>query len=148
MESLAGQWFEESPWTPPKASPDHGPAKSMFDYTPCTAAALVQDGIEAVLREKATSLGADLRLGTTLTRFEQDSDGVTAWLHEDDGREYPLRASYLVAADGNRSSVRESLGISRSGRGALQTQRRSCSGPRPMSTSTPASRSSKSTSPT
>lgn len=122
VESLAGQWFEESPWTPPR--PTDGPKpQMMFDYTPCTAAALAQDGIEHVLREKAISLGADLRLGTSLSRFEQDTDGVTAWLRRGDGTEYSLRASYLVAADGNRSPVREALGIARSGRGALQTQR-------------------------
>lgn len=122
VESLAGESFEESPWTPVKVT-DGPPAKSMFDYTPCTAAALVQDGIEHVLREKAISSGADLRLGTRLVRFEQDTDGVTAWLRAGDADEYPLRTPYLIAADGNRSPVREALGVARTGRGALQTQR-------------------------
>lgn len=122
VESLAGRWFEESAWTPPRKTTGSAP-KKMFDYTPCTAAALAQDGIEHVLREHATSLGADLRLGTRLVRFEQDADGVTAWLRAGAEPEYPLRASYLLAADGNRSLVRESLGIGRRGRGALQTQR-------------------------
>jgi len=90
VESLAGQWFEESPWTPPKVT-DGPPEKSMFDYTPCTAAALVQDGIEHVLREKATASSAELRLGTRLVRFEQDADGVTAWLREGEAVEYTVR---------------------------------------------------------
>lgn len=122
VESLAGHWFEESLWTPPKGKAGPPPT-SMFDYTPCTAADMAQDGIEHVLRETAISLGADLRLGTTLTRFEQDSDGVTAWLREGDREEYSLRVPYLVAADGNRSGVRDALQIARTGRGNLQTQR-------------------------
>lgn len=72
---------------------------------------------------KAVELGADIRLETELVGFEQDADGVTAWLRGRDGDEYALRAAYLVAADGHRSPVREALGIGRARRGHLRTGR-------------------------
>ncbi|WP_233261673.1 FAD-dependent oxidoreductase [Vitiosangium sp. GDMCC 1.1324] len=117
VESLAGKWFEEYPWTP---EDQHAPT---IDYSPCTGAAVAQDRLEPILREKAVALGADIRLETELIRFEQDVDGVTAWLRERNGREYVMRAAYLVAADGHRSPIRESLGIGRTGRGHMRTVR-------------------------
>lgn len=117
VESLAGKWFEETPWTP---QAHRAPA---MEYSPCTGAALAQDRLEPLLRERAVELGADVRLKTELVRFEQDAEGVTAWLRERDGREYTLRAAYMIAADGYRSPVREALGIGRSGRGHIRTLR-------------------------
>ena len=123
IESLAGKWFEESDWTPPKAGePEKQPAPPIED-SPCAGAAIAQDRLEPILREKARALGADLRLGTALVRFEQDADGVTAWTRDNGGRESTLRAAYLIAADGSRSQVREALGIGRKGPGHLQTIR-------------------------
>lgn len=46
-----------------------------------------------------------------LVRFHADSGGITA-LADADGRSVEITARLLVAADGTRSSVRESLGIS------------------------------------
>lgn len=117
IESLAGKWFEESPWTP------ENPQAPQIEYSPCTGAAIAQDRIEPILREKAVAFGADLRLETELIRFEQDANGVTAWLREHGGREYELRASYVIAADGSRSAIREALGIGRQGRGHMRTLR-------------------------
>jgi putative polyketide hydroxylase len=117
VESLAGKWFEETPWTPETQS------KPSIEYSPCSGAAIAQDRLEPILRDRAIELGADVRLNTKLIRFEQDADSVVAWLRELDGREYTLRAAYMVAADGHRSSVREILGISRSGRGYMRTLR-------------------------
>lgn len=115
VESLAGQWFEEAGFTPKP--------QAQGDWSPFLGAGIPQDQLEPKLREAARARGADLRLGTELVRFEQDDEGVTAWLREKSGREYSLRAAYLVACDGNRSPVREALGISRRGPGALQTLR-------------------------
>ncbi|QRN98683.1 FAD-dependent monooxygenase [Archangium violaceum] len=117
VESLAGKWFEETPWTPEER---RGPG---LEYSPCAGAALSQDRLEPILREKAISLGADIRLETELLGFEQDADGVVASLRTRDGREYAMRASYLVAADGHRSPIREALGIGRTGRGHIRTVR-------------------------
>jgi putative polyketide hydroxylase len=123
IESLAGKWFAESDWTPPRAGEPEKPPAPPPEDSPCTGAAIAQDRLEPILREKARSLGADLRLGTELVRFEQDADGVTAWTRDNDGRESTLRAAYLLAADGSRSRVREALGIGRKGPGHLRTIR-------------------------
>ncbi len=117
VESLAGPWFEESDWTPPAKS---GPE---IEFSPCTGAAIAQDRLEPILRDRARELGADLRFGTELLRFEQDADGVLATLRDREGNERALRAAYMVAADGHRSAVRNALGIARSGRGAIRTLR-------------------------
>jgi putative polyketide hydroxylase len=119
VESLAGKWFDASDWTPEKKGPPPPPVES----SPCTGAAIAQDRLEPLLRERAKALGAELRLGTELVRFEQDASGVTAFLRERGGRESTLRAAYMIAADGSRSAVRESLGIGREGRGHIRTVR-------------------------
>ena len=115
IESLEGKWFEDAGWTP-KPQP-------KGEYSPFLGAGIPQDQLEPMLCEGARRRGADLRLGTSLVRFEQDADGVTAWLQPKDGPEHQLRASYMVACDGNRSIVREQLGIPRRGPGHLQTLR-------------------------
>lgn len=117
IHSLAGEWFEESSWTP---ETHQGP---RVEYSPCTGAAIAQDRLEPILRDKAAELGADIRLQTELVRFEQDADGVSALLRERGGREYTMRAAYLVAADGHRSPIRAALGIGRDGRGHMRTLR-------------------------
>ncbi len=120
VESLAGKWEDASAWTPDKKG---GPA-AKSDYSPVLGAAIAQDKVEPIIRDKARALGADLRLGTQLVRFEQDSEGVTAQLRErDGGREYALRAKYMIAADGSDSPVRKALNIGRSGRGHLRVIR-------------------------
>ncbi|WP_225727276.1 MULTISPECIES: FAD-dependent monooxygenase [unclassified Nocardia] len=117
VESLAGTWFEEYPWTPGGEQPD-------IEYSPAHATAIPQDRLEPILRQRATDLGADLRPRTELIGFTQDDDGVSAILRRrDDGVEYRLRAQYSVAADGADSPIREALGIARSGEGLLSTQR-------------------------
>jgi len=93
-------------WQPPG-----GPVPEVGPEPPCLVA---QDVLEPVLRAAARDAGADVRFGTALTGFAQDADGVVADLG---GR--PLRAEYVVAADGARSGVRTALGIRRSGRGAV-----------------------------
>ena len=123
VESLAGRWFEESDWTPPKPDAPPKPSAPALEDSPHTGAAIAQDRLEPILREKARALGADLRLGTELLRFEQDADGVTARVRARDGREHALRAAYMIAADGSRSPVREALSIGRTGPGHLQTIR-------------------------
>jgi putative polyketide hydroxylase len=117
VESLAGKWFEETPWTP------EAQQRPRMEYSPCTGAAIAQDRLEPILRDKAIELGADIRLSTELISFEQSAAGVVASLRNRDGSEYTLRADYLVAADGHLSPIREALGIGRGGRGHLRTVR-------------------------
>lgn len=116
VESLAGRWFEETPWTPA------GSAPSQRD-SPHNNARMSQDVLEPLLRARARALGADVRMSTRLLQLEQDSSGVDAQLRAADGSLTTSRASYVIAADGSRSPVREALGISRQGRGVLQTMR-------------------------
>jgi putative polyketide hydroxylase len=117
VESLAGAWGAELPWSP------GGAGSPPSDYSPCTGAALAQDRLEPILRERAVELGADVRLSTELLGFEQDKDAVRATVQRSDGRQHLVRAEYLVAADGHGSGIREALGIGRSGRGHLRTVR-------------------------
>ncbi|MFI0967694.1 FAD-dependent oxidoreductase [Streptomyces sp. NPDC021080] len=91
----------------------------LGDLTPSQLLLLPQDRLEPILRERAEKLGADLRFGTELVSFAQDDDGVTATVKDTQGTRSTLRADYLVAADGPRSTVREALGIKREGRGVL-----------------------------
>lgn len=50
-----------------------------------------------------------MQLGCELVALSQDDDGVDATLRHADGREERVRAEYLVASDGGRSTVREGL---------------------------------------
>lgn len=120
VESLAGQWHAELDWTPGKPQTSES---SAIDYSPCTGAAIAQDRLEPIIRARAIELGADIRLSTELTSFDQNATGVTASLRARDGREYRLRADYMIAADGHSSAVREALGIARRGHGFMHVVR-------------------------
>ncbi|MFD9967439.1 aklavinone 12-hydroxylase RdmE [Streptomyces sp. NPDC059017] len=79
-----------------------------------------QDQLEPLMRARAVQDGALIRFGTALVSYEQDAHGVTAVLRDrESDAETTVRASYLVAADGDRSPVREGLGIARHGHGSL-----------------------------
>src|ERR671939_345348 len=70
-----------------------------------------QDVLEPLLRERALELGATLRNRAEAIALEQDADGVTVTLRDlDTGDSSEVRASYVVAADGNRSPMRRQLG--------------------------------------
>jgi len=119
VESLAGKWFEESAWTAEDpAKPQVKPEKVMYSTT--IGAALAQDRLEPILRERAIELGCDVRLSTELVSFEETTHGVVASLRQRDGKEYTLNASYMVAADGHTSPIRQTLGIGRSGLGVMK----------------------------
>ncbi|KAF5566236.1 phenol 2-monooxygenase [Fusarium napiforme] len=117
VESLAGKWTKEQGWT---QKPKGDPPASLAEYSPTEGVAIAQDVIEPVLRDRARELGADLRLGFTVTGWSQDDKGVTVNATGNDGEEIHVKAKYMVACDGNRSRVRESLGIQRHGVGLLR----------------------------
>ncbi|MEU9124114.1 FAD-dependent monooxygenase [Streptomyces sp. NPDC048506] len=71
-------------------------------------------GLE-VLHGRLAEVGGRVHLGTELTAFHQDDDGVTAQLRLPGGELHEVRAGYLVAADGGRSTVRRTLGVGMSG---------------------------------
>ncbi len=66
---------------------------------------------EQVLRDRLAELGGMVEFGAGLTGFEQDAKGVTATLATGE----VVRADYLVAADGGRSSTRKALGVTFAG---------------------------------
>lgn len=124
IESLAGEWFEESSWGPGKASGGAAaPTEPGIEYSPHGNAGLPQNKLEPILRDRAIELGADIRFQTELVSFNQDDQGVTALLRKPDSSGHSIRASYVIAADGNRSPIREALGIGRKGRGFIQNMR-------------------------
>ncbi|MEU6213343.1 FAD-dependent monooxygenase [Streptomyces sp. NPDC047023] len=76
-----------------------------------------QNRLEPILLAEARRLGAHVLFDRELTSFVQDPQGVTARiLDRSTGRSRTVRCRYLLAADGTRSPVRESLGIELHGR--------------------------------
>ncbi|TWD21295.1 2-polyprenyl-6-methoxyphenol hydroxylase-like FAD-dependent oxidoreductase [Streptomyces sp. T12] len=66
---------------------------------------------QRILRDRLEELGGKVALGREVTGVTQDEEGVTA--HFAAGP--PLRARYLVAADGGRSAVRRAVGTALTG---------------------------------
>jgi 2-polyprenyl-6-methoxyphenol hydroxylase-like FAD-dependent oxidoreductase len=90
------------------------------EFSPTARLFINQDALEPILRTRAAELGARLRYRTECTSLEQDADGVTAVVRDlESGAESSVRARYVIAADGNRSPVRERLGIGMRGHGLL-----------------------------
>ncbi|MBO3750034.1 FAD-dependent monooxygenase [Streptosporangiaceae bacterium NEAU-GS5] len=88
--------------------------------SPTSRLFITQVGLEPLLRDRARELGAEHRYATEFIGFEQDDTGVTSVIRaRDGGAEQTVRSSYLVAADGAHSRVREQLGIDMIGRGAF-----------------------------
>jgi 2,4-dichlorophenol 6-monooxygenase len=78
--------------------------------SPCGLVDLIQPLIEPILFNNAAERGATFIFNTEYLRQEQDRDGVTAYLRERlTGREYTMRARYLVGADGARSVIADEL---------------------------------------
>jgi 2-polyprenyl-6-methoxyphenol hydroxylase-like FAD-dependent oxidoreductase len=72
-----------------------------------------QKFVEQVLRRHAEKLpGISVNFGWRLVRFAEDARGIEAVVEcVADGRTATVAASYLVGADGPRSTVRQALGI-------------------------------------
>ncbi|CAM5296728.1 rifampin monooxygenase [Streptomyces tanashiensis] len=66
-----------------------------------------QPDTERLLGERARELGAEIRCGTEVVGLTQDEDGVTVELADGTA----LRARYVAACDGGRSTVRKLLGV-------------------------------------
>ncbi|WP_232660300.1 FAD-dependent monooxygenase [Pseudonocardia sp. TRM90224] len=104
-ESLAGEWK----WLVDADEPRAWPDLTAGEF--CMAD---QNTVEPVLIEAARAAGAEHLRDTEMISFDVDADGVTATLHHrSTGDREQVRARYLVAADGNRSTIRSRLGIAR-----------------------------------
>lgn len=94
--------------------------EGVRDVSPSERVFISQSLLEPLLRSRTEELGAELRFGTDMTSFEADPEGVTAVIRDrDSGKTETVRASYMVAADGAHSRVRERLGIGMRGHGVF-----------------------------
>lgn len=112
VESLAGREIG-------RVEPPHRDVPGS--HSPTYVCMAAQDAFEAELRHHAdTYPEIELRFSAELTAFEQDETGVTATVRDrHSGRIQTVRGSYMVAADGASSRVREALGIDMVGLGEL-----------------------------
>ncbi|MGX7006087.1 FAD-dependent oxidoreductase [Caballeronia sp. KNU42] len=80
--------------------------------SPCDVVDIIQPEMEPILFKNAAQRGATFSTNTEYLSHEQDETGVTVRLQDRiTGREYSMRAKYLVGADGARSKVVEELGL-------------------------------------
>ena len=81
-----------------------------------------QSSLEPMLLAETRRRGSEVRYGTELCSIDIDEDdaGVTAAVRDlQSGESQTVRADYLVAADGVHSPLRNRLGLTTSGYGAL-----------------------------
>jgi 2,4-dichlorophenol 6-monooxygenase len=85
------------------------------DYTlasPSTNCDLPQTLLEPILIGHAASRGSRIRFDTEYVAMVQDDDGVTVTaLDRATGQRYPIRAKYVIGADGGRSRVAADLDL-------------------------------------
>ncbi|WP_395308862.1 FAD-dependent monooxygenase [Mycobacterium sp. AMU20-3851] len=84
---------------------------SLPDDVPFGFIGLPQYATERILREKLAAHNVPIERGLGLDSFDQDADGVTATLTDEQGAEQTVRAQYLLGADGAHSIVRKTLGL-------------------------------------
>ena len=90
---------------------------SRFPYVLITP----QYETERVLEDRARTLGAEIMHGAEIIDLRQDDDGVEVDVRSSDGAIDTRRASYLVGADGVRSTVRKAIGLPFPGRSAVMS---------------------------
>lgn len=92
----------------------------LAQLTPVKWCFCAQDELEPLLLKAAQSYGAKIQFEHKLESFTQDENFVTATIKElETNRSYKVKATYLLAADGANSSVRNELNIGESGRGTV-----------------------------
>ncbi len=90
---------------------------------PVLATSVAQDVAEHAMLRKLADLGdlCTLRRGLAYVGVEQDADGATVTVRHADGHEERIAASYVIAADGAHSPVRNALGIAMIGDPAVDS---------------------------
>lgn len=90
---------------------------SRFPYVLITP----QYETERVLEERARFLGVDIRYGAEVTGLIQHPDGVEVQVSQDGQPARPVRAEYVVGADGLHSTVRQALGMPFPGKSVVRS---------------------------
>jgi 2-polyprenyl-6-methoxyphenol hydroxylase-like FAD-dependent oxidoreductase len=86
--------------------------QGVEDVSPVRRLFMPQQVLEPLIKDRALELGSRIEYSTELVSFEQDDAGVTATVRNIDTlKESKIRAQFMVSCDGNRSPVREKLGI-------------------------------------
>lgn len=93
--------FEETPLEAPGATPAEPYHIPLM---------IPQFRTEEVMRDRLAEFGHAPQFGRELREFEQDEEGVTAFVSGTAGEER-IRARFLIGADGGHSTVRRALGI-------------------------------------
>lgn len=115
VDTLVGQEYE-------RHSMGGTPAE-MAGLSPTEQIWCDQDQLEPIVRRHADLHGAEVRFGTELVGFEQDTDLVRATVRDgESGAEHQVSCDYLLACDGIHSPIREQLGIQRHGPGPFAHQ--------------------------
>ncbi|MFE1175090.1 FAD-dependent monooxygenase [Streptomyces sp. NPDC058773] len=118
MEAAGGRYPDIALWENGRIA-ETGVMIERVDPTPAVpyanALMVPQFRNQELLHARLRELGGEVLFGTELTAFSQDPEGVTARLRGAGGAEREVRAAYLVAADGGRSTVRRALGIEMNG---------------------------------
>jgi 2,4-dichlorophenol 6-monooxygenase len=93
--------------------------RRQADYTlasPSSICDIPQNLMEPILVRNAAERGAHVRFDTEYVRMAPDEDGVTVTVRDRlTGHEYPIRARYVIGADGGRSQVVKDLGLASEG---------------------------------
>lgn len=116
------EWMGDTLFTTSLAGPEIARLRTwgtgdecIGDYlraSPCPMLDLPQNKMEPMLVRHAAERGAVFSFNTEYLGHEQDADGVTVRLRDLlSGREYAVRARYLVGADGARSKVMDDAGL-------------------------------------
>lgn len=85
--------------------------------SPTETVDLPQTYLEPILFSAACARGTKARFSTEYLSLEQDEAGVTATVRDRiSGETYPIRAKYLIGADGGRSKVAEDIGLPMEGK--------------------------------
>ncbi|MGW3492342.1 FAD-dependent monooxygenase [Streptomyces sp. NPDC001020] len=82
---------------------------------------LPQYEVERALERRAVEAGVRFVHRTEVTGLSQDADGVTLQVCRPDGESADLRAAYVVGADGMRSAVRQSIGLTFPGKSVIRS---------------------------
>jgi 2-polyprenyl-6-methoxyphenol hydroxylase-like FAD-dependent oxidoreductase len=95
---------------------------TRLENPPMRGMLLPQPRLEAVLADRATERGAEVRRGHEVVGLRQDEDAVTVEVVGPDGV-YEVIARFLVACDGGRSRVRDLVGIPFAGMSLPEVER-------------------------